>query len=129
MKKILFLLGVTIFLSACGGEGIKDGDFTFNESDFQETYEGISDKIMPDSVVVLDNNMKIDFADKEELTTFLEASGELIDDDKIDKVINTLKDDGLPKGKDFMEGKGDKILITASKSHGDYAGTITAYKD
>lgn len=121
MKRYILLLIAAMFLVACGDKGIKDGEFTFTEEDFKDEYENRKNEIMPDTILVDDSVALIDFASKGEVIDFLKTANGLIDDDEINKIINTFKNKGT---EDIVETESDKLIITIRNGSTNYTSKV-----
>ena len=96
MKRIGVLLLLTIMMVGCSGntKGIEHGMFMFDVGDIEERYEELNDRL-----ITVDMNMRVDSIDvdkatREDVINILHIVNEYIEDDKMNKVINTFKQDG-----------------------------------
>lgn len=122
MKKIIpLLLFIIVVLAACGSNGIDNGVFTFDGQDFHETYEEESNQSPPDGLTISDTTLLIESADKEEVAHFLDTANHLVDDDKLDKITNTIQDKGID---DYMETESDNLLVTVRNEGDGYSSQV-----
>lgn len=93
MRKLLLLsLILLIVLAACGSDSVvKNEKFTISEDEFIKVYEEVNDKNFPTNILVNEELLNIDFANKDEVIAFLDAAYEIIKDDGIRRLKNSIE--------------------------------------
>lgn len=91
MRKLLLIFSL-LFLAACGSDSVvKNEKFTISEDEFIKVYEEVNDKNFPTNILVDEELLNIDFANKDEVIAFLDAAYEIIKDDGIRRLKNSIE--------------------------------------